>query len=56
MFSKIEVNGDGACDLYKHLKSAAPDDEDATPKQELELVRARLKVAEQHYHEWSKKE
>lgn len=28
----------------------------ATPKQELELVRARLKVAEQHYLEWSKKE
>ena len=27
MFSKIEVNGDGACDLYKHLKSAAPDEE-----------------------------
>jgi len=25
MFSKIEVNGDGACDLYKHLKSAAPE-------------------------------
>ncbi len=27
MFSKIEVNGDGACDLYKYLKSAAPDEE-----------------------------
>jgi len=27
MFSKIEVNGDGACDLYKFLKAAAPDDE-----------------------------
>lgn len=27
MFSKIEVNGDGACDLYKFLKSAAPDEE-----------------------------
>ena len=27
MFSKIEVNGDGACDLYKYLKAAAPDDE-----------------------------
>jgi glutathione peroxidase len=25
MFSKIEVNGDGACDLYKYLKSAAPE-------------------------------
>ena len=24
MFSKIEVNGSGACDLYKMLKSAAP--------------------------------
>ena len=24
MFSKIEVNGDGACDLYSFLKSAAP--------------------------------
>ena len=24
MFSKIEVNGDGACDLYNYLKSAAP--------------------------------
>ena len=27
MFSKIEVNGDGACDLYKYLKAAAPDEE-----------------------------
>jgi len=27
MFAKIEVNGDGACDLYKFLKSAQPDDE-----------------------------
>lgn len=27
MFAKIEVNGDGACDLYKMLKSAQPDDE-----------------------------
>ena len=27
MFSKIEVNGDGACDLYPYLKSAAPDEE-----------------------------
>ena len=25
MFSKIEVNGDGACDLYKFLKSGNPD-------------------------------
>jgi glutathione peroxidase len=24
MFSKIEVNGDDACDLYRFLKSAAP--------------------------------
>jgi glutathione peroxidase len=24
MFSKIEVNGDGACDLYKFLKAAQP--------------------------------
>jgi glutathione peroxidase len=24
MFSKIEVNGDGACDLYAYLKSAQP--------------------------------
>ena len=24
MFSKIEVNGDGAADLYKWMKSAAP--------------------------------
>ena len=27
MFAKIEVNGDGACDLYKMLKSAKPDEE-----------------------------
>ena len=27
MFSKIEVNGDGACDLYKLLKSGSPDEE-----------------------------
>ncbi len=26
MFSKIEVNGDGAADLYKHLKDAQPGD------------------------------
>lgn len=27
MFAKIEVNGDGAADLYKLLKSAQPDEE-----------------------------
>ena len=27
MFSKIEVNGDGACDLYKFLKSSQADEE-----------------------------
>ncbi len=27
IFSKIEVNGDGACDLYKYLKAAQPDEE-----------------------------
>jgi glutathione peroxidase len=27
MFSKIEVNGDGAADLYKYLKAAQPDEE-----------------------------
>lgn len=27
MFSKIEVNGDGACDLYRFLKSGHPDEE-----------------------------
>ena len=26
MFSKIEVNGDGACDLYQWLKEAHPGD------------------------------
>jgi glutathione peroxidase len=30
MFSKIEVNGDGACALYQMLKSAAPDPEGKT--------------------------
>ena len=25
MFSKIEVNGDGACELYKWLKTSAPE-------------------------------
>jgi glutathione peroxidase len=27
MFSKIEVNGDGACELYQFLKSEQPDEE-----------------------------
>jgi glutathione peroxidase len=27
MFSKIEVNGDGACDLYRFLKSSRPDED-----------------------------
>ncbi len=27
MFAKIEVNGDGACDLYRFLKSGNPDEE-----------------------------
>ena len=27
MFAKIEVNGDGACELYKMLKAAKPDEE-----------------------------
>ncbi|MFT5484390.1 MAG: glutathione peroxidase [Halieaceae bacterium] len=27
MFSKIEVNGDSACELYKMLTAAIPDDE-----------------------------
>ena len=27
MFSKIEVNGPGACELYAFLKSAQPDEE-----------------------------
>jgi len=26
MFSKIEVNGDGACELYQMLKAAQPDE------------------------------
>lgn len=30
MFSKIEVNGDGACELYQWLKSEAPDEEGNT--------------------------
>jgi glutathione peroxidase len=27
LFSKVEVNGDGACELYRMLKSAAPNDD-----------------------------
>lgn len=27
LFSKIEVNGDGACELYQLLTAAAPDEE-----------------------------
>ncbi len=27
MFSKVEVNGDGACDLYAFLKAGNPDEE-----------------------------
>ena len=27
MFSKIEVNGDNACELYKILKAAQPNDD-----------------------------
>mgnify|MGYP003701503971 FL=1 len=30
MFSKIEVNGDGACELYQLLKAAQPDEEGKT--------------------------
>ena len=30
MFSKIEVNGGGACDLYKFLKSEQPGDGDTS--------------------------
>ena len=30
MFAKIEVNGDGACDLYQWLKGQQPND-DGTP-------------------------
>ncbi len=29
MFSKIEVNGDGACELYRLLKAAQPGDGDS---------------------------
>jgi glutathione peroxidase len=31
MFSKIEVNGDGACDLYRFLTAEKPK-EDGTPE------------------------
>lgn len=27
MFSKIEVNGDSACDLYKYLRAAQPNED-----------------------------
>lgn len=30
MFSKIEVNGPGACELYRSLKQAMPDEEGNT--------------------------
>ena len=30
MFSKIEVNGDGACELYQLLKSAQPAEDGST--------------------------
>ena len=30
MFSKIEVNGDGACELYEILKAAQPNDDGST--------------------------
>lgn len=30
MFSKVEVNGDGACELYQWLKAQAPDDDGNT--------------------------
>ena len=30
MFSKIEVNGDGACELYRFLKSEQPGDGDSS--------------------------
>ncbi len=30
MFAKIEVNGEGACELYQWLKSQAPDEEGNT--------------------------
>ncbi len=30
MFAKVEVNGDGACDLYKFLKTEHPDEDGNT--------------------------
>ena len=30
MFSKIDVNGDGACELYQILKAAQPNDDGST--------------------------
>jgi glutathione peroxidase len=30
MFAKIEVNGDGACELYRLLKEAQPGDGDSS--------------------------
>ena len=30
MFAKIEVNGDGACELYQYLTSAQPGDDGAS--------------------------
>lgn len=30
MFSKVDVNGDKACDLYKHLNSAQPNTDGST--------------------------
>ncbi len=30
MFAKVEVNGDGACDLYKFLKAEHPDEDGNT--------------------------
>jgi glutathione peroxidase len=30
MFEKIDVNGDGACDLYKLLKSKQPNEDGTT--------------------------
>ena len=30
MFSKVEVNGENACELYKHLNSAQPNEDGTT--------------------------
>jgi glutathione peroxidase len=30
MFSKIEVNGDGACELYRYLKAGKPNEDGTT--------------------------